>query len=154
MPRRPCQILLVEDDPSDRFLIIRALGADYTRNLQTVADGAEALAYLRREAPFEHAPKPDLILLDLKLPKKDGRQVLAEMRADSEWRSIPVIIVTSTDAEDETLKQYAGYANAYVKKSLDGEQFAQTLQRTLHAWVTIIEASLDDHADLPALSAQ
>jgi two-component system, chemotaxis family, response regulator Rcp1 len=136
MPSSSC-ILLVEDDPNDALLILRALGDEYTQNFHAVEDGVEALEFLCQQGTFIDAPRPDLILLDLKLPKKDGRQVLSEIRADATLKSVRVIIVTSLDMEEENFRQYAGFADGYIRKSTDLEQFTKGIQRIVTAWLTI-----------------
>src|SRR5215468_10049461 len=111
----PVEVLLVEDNPGDVLLTREALrdGKVHTR-LNVVTDGEQALAYLRRQPPFENAPRPDLILLDLNLPRKNGQEVLAEIKGDEFFRRIPVVVLTSSQAEQDILKSYDLRANCYV----------------------------------------
>ena len=116
----PVEILLVEDNPADVRLTREALSSDTLWNhLNAAKDGVEAMAYLRREGKFASAARPDLILLDLNLPKKDGREVLAEIKADPNLMRIPVIVLTTSDAEEDILKTYGLHANCYVTKPVD-----------------------------------
>jgi two-component system, chemotaxis family, response regulator Rcp1 len=117
---RPIQVLLVEDNPGDAHLTREALDGSILRiELSVVTDGVQAMAFLNRRGSFAQAPRPDLILLDLNLPKKDGRQVLADIKSDSALRSIPVIILTSSDAENDMTKSHALGASHYLVKSTD-----------------------------------
>ncbi len=109
-------ILLVEDDPTDSLFVIRAVGEKPYQSLQAVEDGVQALNYLYRLGTYVDAPRPDLILLDIKLPQQDGSAVLREMRADASLKSIPVIILTSANTEEQCFRQYAGCANGYLRK--------------------------------------
>ena len=121
---RPIELLLVEDNPGDVRLTKEALREGKVRNhLNVAADGVEAMAYLRREGPHAQARQPDLILLDLNLPKKSGREVLAEIKADPKLRRIPVVILTVSKAEEDILKSYNLHANCYITKPVDLEQF-------------------------------
>ena len=113
---RPIEILLVEDNPGDVRLTQEALREGKVRNNLNVAkDGMEGLDFLRRLGPFAHAPRPDLILLDLNLPKMDGREVLAEIKEDADLRTIPVVVVTSSEAEEDIVRSYDLHANCYIK---------------------------------------
>src|ERR687884_1433856 len=117
---RAIEILLVEDSPGDVRLTREALRDGKVRNnLSVVTDGVEALAFLRREGRYADAPRPDLILLDLNLPKKDGREVLAEIKADPNLRRIPVVVLTTSEAEQDIVETYNLHANCYVKKPVD-----------------------------------
>jgi CheY-like chemotaxis protein len=137
---RPIEILLVEDNPGDVRLTLEILKETKVRNTLTVAaDGVEALDLLRRTGRYTHAVRPDLILLDLNLPKKDGRQVLAEIKADPVLRSIPVVILTTSKAEEDIVKSYNLYANCYVTKPVDLEQFAKVVQSIEDFWLTIVK---------------
>ncbi len=127
-------ILLVEDDPRDSLFVARAVGEEPRQSLQAVEDGIEALDYLYRLGIYADAPRPDLILLDLKLPRKDGSAVLMEIRADAKLKSVPVIILTSANTEAERFRQYAGCANGYIRKSTDLGAFTRLLQSTLDFW--------------------
>ena len=121
---RPIEILLVEDNPGDVRLTQEALGEAKVRNNLAVArDGVEALSYLRREPPFQDATRPDLILLDLNLPRKDGREVLSEIKADPTLRRLPVVVLTTSSAEKDVLESYNLYANCYITKPVDLDQF-------------------------------
>ena len=118
------EVLLVEDDPGDVLMTQEAFTDHKLRNnLTVVNDGVEALAYLRREGPYAGATRPDLILLDLNLPRKDGREVLAEIKADPELRLIPVVVLTTSGADDDVVGSYRLHANAYVTKPVDFEAF-------------------------------
>jgi CheY-like chemotaxis protein len=133
-------ILLVEDNPGDARLMQEALAEARVRNrLHLVADGVEALAYLRRQHPFASAIRPDLILLDLNLPGKDGRDVLAEIKRDEDLRRIPVVILTSSQAEADIARAYDLHANAYVTKPLDVEQFITVVKSIEDFWLTIVK---------------
>src|SRR6059036_3081523 len=121
---KPIEILLIEDNAGDARLAKEALRDAKVRNhLTWLADGVEALAYLRREGRFEKAPRPDLILLDLNLPRKDGREVLAEIKAHEKRKRIPVVVLTTSEAEEDVLKAYNLNANCYVTKPVDLDQF-------------------------------
>jgi CheY-like chemotaxis protein len=133
-------ILLVEDNPGDARLMQEALAEARVRNrLHVVADGVEALAYLRRQHPFASAIRPDLILLDLNLPGKDGRDVLAEIKRDQDLRRIPVVILTSSQAAADIARAYDLHANAYVTKPLDLEQFITVVKSIEDFWLTIVK---------------
>ncbi len=136
---RPVEILLVEDNPGDVRLTIEALHESKVRNTLSVAsDGVEALAFLRREGRHRDAPRPDLILLDLNLPKMDGREVLAEIKADGELRTIPVVILTTSRAEQDILKSYNLHANCYITKPVDLDQFITVVKSIEDFWLTIV----------------
>jgi CheY-like chemotaxis protein len=137
---RPIEILLVEDNPADVRLTVEILKETKVRNTLTVAaDGVEALDLLRRNGRYTHATRPDLILLDLNLPRKDGRQVLAEIKADPVLRLIPVVILTSSKAEEDIAKSYSLYANCYVTKPVDLEQFVKVVKSIEDFWLTIVK---------------
>ena len=139
MSARPIEILLVEDNPGDVRLTREALNEGHVRNNLTVAkDGAEALAMARREPPYDAAPRPDLMLLDLNLPRLDGRQVLAEMKADPELRRIPVVVLTTSKAEEDVLRSYDLHANSYITKPVDFDQFIKVVQSIEEFWLTIV----------------
>jgi chemotaxis family two-component system response regulator Rcp1 len=136
---RPAQILLVEDNPGDVRLTMEALrDAKVRNNLHVVADGVEAMNFLRREGTYLEAPRPDLILLDLNLPKKDGREVLAEIKADDHLRSIPVVILTTSQAEQDIVRSYNLHANCYVTKPVDLDQFIKVVRSIEDFWLTIV----------------
>jgi CheY-like chemotaxis protein len=123
------EILLVEDDPGNVLLTQEALGENkYPVIIHDVPDGVAAMAFLRGKPPYANAARPDLVLLDLNLPKKDGREVLAEIKADPDLRSIPVVFLTTSAAEADVLRSYDLHANAYVQKPLDMDQFVDVIQ--------------------------
>jgi two-component system, chemotaxis family, response regulator Rcp1 len=136
---RPVEILLVEDNPGDVRLTREALREGKVSNrLHVAADGEEALAFLRREGEHADAVRPDLILLDLNLPKKDGRQVLAEVKADPALRQIPVVILTSSQAEEDICRSYDLHANCYVTKPVDLDQFMTVVRAVEDFWLAIV----------------
>jgi CheY-like chemotaxis protein len=136
---RPIEILLVEDNPGDVRLTIEALKEGKVRNVLNVArDGVEAVAYLRREGPYANATRPDLILLDLNLPRKDGREVLAEIKEDATLRRIPVVVLTTSKAEEDILRTYDLHANCYITKPVDLEQFIQVVRSIDDFWLTVV----------------
>jgi chemotaxis family two-component system response regulator Rcp1 len=136
---RVIEILLVEDNPADARLTREALrDAKVQNNLSVVDDGVEALAFLQREGAYDKSPRPDLILLDLNLPRKDGRQVLAEIKADPDLKMIPVVILTTSTAEEDVLNSYGLHANAYVKKPVDFSQFLRVVQAIEEFWLTLV----------------
>ena len=133
------EILLVEDNPGDVRLTQEALKETKLRNnLNVVWDGEEAMAFLRREGQYADAPRPDLVLLDLNLPKKDGREVLAEMKGDPGLKRIPVVILTTSMAEADVLRMYDLHANCYVTKPVDLDQFIRVVQTIEEFWLTIV----------------
>ena len=137
---RPIEILLVEDNPGDVRLTQEALGEAKVRNNLAVArDGVEALAYLRRESPFENSVRPDLFLLDLNLPRKDGREVLAEIKSDPDLRRLPVVVLTTSTAEKDILESYNLYANCYINKPVDLDQFVSIVSSIEDFWLTIVK---------------
>jgi CheY-like chemotaxis protein len=142
VPRTPIEILLVEDNPGDVRLTREALrDAKVTNNLQVASDGVEAIALLRKEGEHRHAPRPDLILLDLNLPRKGGREVLEEIKEDPELKHIPVVILTTSQAEKDILESYHLRANAYVTKPVDLEQFLKVVQSIEQFWLEIVKLS-------------
>jgi CheY-like chemotaxis protein len=137
---RSVEILLVEDNPGDVRLTLEALKEGKMRNHLSVAeDGAEALAFLRREGKHTGAPRPDLIFLDLNLPKKDGREVLAQIKKDDNLKSIPVVILTTSKAEEDIIKTYNLHANCYVTKPVDLEQFIKVVRTIEDFWFSIVK---------------
>ena len=137
---RPIEILLVEDNPGDVRLTQEALKEDKVHNnLHVVGDGMEALAWLRREGRFADTPRPDIILLDLNLPRKDGREVLSDIKTDVELRRIPVVVLTTSRAEEDVLKAYDFNANCYITKPVDLEQFIKVVQSIKEFWLTIVK---------------
>ena len=136
---RPIQILLVEDNAADVRLTIEALHEGKVRNSLAVArDGAEAMRMLRREGEFASAVRPDLILLDLNLPRKDGREVLAEIKADDELKRIPVVVLTTSSAEVDILNSYSLHANCYITKPVDLEQFVHVVRSIDDFWLSVV----------------
>jgi len=136
---RPIEILLVEDNPGDVRLTQEALREGKVRNhLHVAADGVEAMAFLRREGQHARAPQPDLILLDLNLPKKGGREVLAEIKEDPDLRRIPVVILTVSKAEEDVLKSYNLHANCYITKPVNLDQFLEVVKSIEDFWLTVV----------------
>jgi chemotaxis family two-component system response regulator Rcp1 len=136
---RPAEILLVEDNYGDVVLAKKAFQIAKIANRITVAgDGVEALAVLRREGAHVNAPPVDLILLDLNLPKKDGKEVLAEIKADADLRRIPVVVLTSSRTELDVVKSYNLHANSYVVKPVNLERFGEIVRSIEHFWFTIV----------------
>lgn len=137
---RPISILLVEDNPGDVRLVqeIFQEGMIYNR-LNIVRDGEEAVLYLHRQGAYANATQPDLILLDLNLPKKSGDQVLAEIKSDDRLRKIPVIILTASKAEEDIVKAYNHYANCYLTKPIDLNQFIHVVQAIKTFWLSIVQ---------------
>jgi len=137
---RPVEILLVEDNPGDIRLTQETLKDSKLLNrMSVVVDGVEAMAFLRREGPYSAATRPDLILLDLNLPKKDGREVLTEIKADESLRRIPVVVLTTSDAQSDILKVYDLHANCYIKKPVDLDQFIEVVKAIEAFWFTIVK---------------
>ena len=137
---RPVEILLVEDNPGDVRLTREALKEAKVHNSLSVAgDGVEAMAFLHRQGSYATAPRPDIVLLDLNLPKKDGREVLAEVKADPDLRRIPVVILTTSKAEEDILKTYDLHANCFVTKPVDFDQFIKVIQSIEGFWLTIVQ---------------
>jgi CheY-like chemotaxis protein len=136
----PIEILLVEDNPDDADLTIDALRNGRVRNRVTVVeDGVEAMDYLRRGGRHTSAVRPDLILLDLNLPRKNGQEVLAEIKQDPSLRRIPVVIMTSSDDEKDILAAYNLYVNCYVTKPVDLDQFIKVVKSIEHFWLTVVK---------------
>jgi CheY-like chemotaxis protein len=137
---KPVEILLVEDNLADVRLTRETLKEEkLNNNLRVVNDGVEALAFLRREGKYANAGRPDLILLDLNLPRKDGREVLAEIKNDPDLRSIPVVVLTISEAEKDILKSYDLHANCYIVKPLDLNQFSKVVKSIQEFWLTIVK---------------
>jgi two-component system, chemotaxis family, response regulator Rcp1 len=132
------EILLVEDNPGDVRLTREALKEGRIRsNMQVVTDGVEALEYLRREGGHGDAVRPDLILLDLNLPRKDGREVLEVIKADPALRSIPVVVLTSSQAEQDIIRAYALHANCYVSKPVELDRFIEVVKSLVNFWLSV-----------------
>ncbi len=137
---RLVEILLVEDNPGDVRLTQEAFKENKLRNsLNVVEDGLEAMLFLRRVGKYADASRPDLILLDLNLPKKDGREVLAEIKEDPDLKSIPVVVLTTSKAEEDVIKSYNLHANCYVTKPVDLEQFIAVVKSIEDFWLTIVK---------------
>jgi len=137
---KPIEILLVEDNPGDARLTMELLKESKIRNrVSVVDDGIEATAYLRKEGEFSEAPRPDLILLDLNMPRKDGREVLAEIKQDPALKRIPVVVLTASSAEEDIVRSYELHANAYITKPVDFDQFAKVVQSIEEFWFTIVK---------------
>ncbi|MBC8171761.1 MAG: response regulator [Anaerolineae bacterium] len=133
-------ILLVEDNPGDVRLTVEALKDTRLYNhLSVVNDGVEAMAFLRREAPFVDVPRPDLILLDLNLPRKDGREVLAEIKTDDDLKRIPVVVLTTSNDENDILGTYNLHANCYIAKPVDLNQFLTIVKSIQNFWFSIVK---------------
>jgi len=133
-------VLLVEDDDGDVLMTREAFEHHKIRNnLHVVQDGEEALQFLRREGPYVDAPRPGLILLDLNLPRRDGREVLAELKADPELRVIPVVVLTTSEAEEDILRSYSLHANAYVSKPVDFDRFIDVIRQIDDFFVTVVK---------------
>lgn len=131
-------ILLVEDNPGDARLAQEALKeGQMSSRLQVVVDGVEAMSFLRREGGYANAPRPNLVLLDLNLPRKDGRQVLAEMKADPELRRIPVVVLTTSQAEQDILRSYDLHANCYITKPVDLDRFISVVRSIEEYWCSV-----------------
>jgi chemotaxis family two-component system response regulator Rcp1 len=136
----PIEILLVEDNPGDARLAAEALKENKVRNnLYHVKDGVEAMRFLRRQAEYADAPLPDLVLLDLNLPRKDGHEVLKEMKGDAKLRLIPVVVLTTSAAERDLIKSYNLHANAYVVKPMSLDQFVEVVQGIEEFWLSIVK---------------
>lgn len=137
---KPIEILLVEDNPGDVRLATEALREGKVLNtLHVAVDGVEALDFLNRRGRFAGAPHPDMILLDLNLPKKDGREVLAEIKGDERFRRIPVIVLTTSSAEQDILSSYDLHANCYVTKPVDLDQFIGAIRQIEDFWLSVVK---------------
>ena len=135
---RAINVLLVEDDEGDAVLTREAFQEYLHNRLDVVNDGNQALAYLRREPPYHDAPTPDLVLLDLNLPGRDGREVLSEIKSDDALRHIPVVVLTTSAAEDDVLHSYQLHANAFVSKPVDLDGFVAAIRQIDHFFVSVV----------------
>ena len=136
---KPIEILMIEDSPSDALVAREALEyAKVLNAVHVVDDGDEAMAFLRRQGRFADAPRPDLILLDLKLPRKSGQEVLAEIKSDQNLMHIPVVILTTSKDEEEVLKAYSHHANCYITKPVDFDNFAAVVRSIEDFWFTVV----------------
>ena len=141
---KPIEVLLVEDNPGDVRLMLEALKEGKVLNrVNVVEDGVEAMAFMRQEGKYADAPRPDLILLDLNLPLKDGRQVLAEIKTDADLKRIPVVILTVSQAEEDILKSYNLYANCYITKPVNLDDFISVVKAIENFWLTIVKLPPD-----------
>ncbi len=139
-PLEPVQILLVEDSPADIELTREALAdARVANDLHVVQDGVDAMAFLRKEPPYAEQPTPDLVLLDLNLPRKDGREVLEEAKADPALAPIPVVVLTTSSAEADILRSYELHANSYITKPVRFDEFLRTVQSLEDFWLTVVK---------------
>ena len=136
---RPLELLLVEDSPTDILMTKEAFEhAKVLLNLHSVEDGVEVLKFLRREGKYGQVPRPDLILLDLNLPKKDGREVLAEIKADDELKSIPVVVLTTSKAEEDIARAYHLHANCFITKPVGFANFTEVVRSIERFWLTVV----------------
>lgn len=136
---RPVEILLVEDSPTDVMLAEEALEYAKMRNsLHVAKDGVEAMAFLRKQGKYAAVPRPDLILLDLNLPRKNGREVLTEVKADDDLKSIPVVVITTSQAQEDVLKAYGLHANCYISKPVDFNQLTNVVRAIDNFWFTVV----------------
>jgi CheY-like chemotaxis protein len=136
----PIEVLLVEDDPGDVLLIREAFDDNKVANrLHVVADGVEALEFMRQQGGYGDAPRPDLVLLDLNLPRKDGREVLAEVKNDDALRTIPIVVLTTSQAEEDVLRSYDLHANAYVTKPVDFDRFIGVVRQIDQFFVSVVK---------------
>ena len=137
---RTIEILLVEDSVGDARLTLEAFKeGKVMNNVTVISDGVAALAYLRRQGAYANSVRPDLILLDLNLPKKDGREVLAEIKDDEDLMKIPVVVLTTSAAEEDIARAYSRHANCYITKPVDFQQFVHIIQSIEQFWLTIVE---------------
>jgi chemotaxis family two-component system response regulator Rcp1 len=145
---KPVEILLVEDNPGDIRLTIEALKeSKIINNLNVVYDGTEAMEFLTKQGKHKDKPRPDLILLDLNLPKKDGREVLAEIKANDNLKRIPVVILTTSEADEDILKTYQLHANCYITKPVNIDQFIKVVKSVGDFWFSIVKLPPNGHKD-------
>lgn len=136
----PIEILLIEDNPADIRLTQEAFREARLHNtMHVVQDGVSAMAFIRQTAPYQQAPRPDLILLDLNLPKKDGREILSEIKADPHTRTIPVVVLTTSADEEDVLRSYDLHANAYLVKPIDVLRFIKMIQSLESFWLSVVK---------------
>ena len=136
---KPIDVLLVEDDPGDVLMTREAFEHNKVRNrLSVVADGVSALEFLRKEGEYADAPTPDLVLLDLNLPRMDGREVLEALKSDAAMRSIPVVVLTTSEAEEDVVRSYSLHANAYVTKPVDFDRFIDVVRQIDEFFVEVV----------------
>lgn len=140
MDTNPIEILLVEDNEGDVWLVEEVFEYARIRNIIHVAeDGEEAMEFLNKEKKFDNAPTPDLILLDLNLPGKDGREVLEEIKKDNKLKSIPVVVLTTSKAEEDIIKSYDLHANSYITKPVDFDQFIKVVKSIEDFWLEVVK---------------
>jgi len=145
-PFAPVEILLVEDNEDDVELTQLALeNGKMANNLHVARDGVEGLAFLRREEPFCDAPRPDLILLDLNMPRMDGREMLAVMKADEDLKRIPVVVLTTSDAADDVLRAYNMHANSYLTKPVEFDRFVKIAAQVADYWFALVKLPPNGH---------
>jgi CheY-like chemotaxis protein len=143
---RPIDVLLVEDCATDLLMTREALGrSKLLIQLHTVEDGVAALSFLRREGSFANMPRPDLIMLDLNLPKKNGHEVLTEIKADAALCTIPVVILTSSKAEEDIARAYHAHANCYISKPVNFAQFTEVVRSIEHFWIAVVTLPREEH---------
>ncbi|MFH1532081.1 MAG: response regulator [Pseudomonadota bacterium] len=142
----PIEILLVEDNPGDVILTREALrSGKISNNLQVVEDGEQAMAYLRREGPYADAPRPDVILLDLNLPRKDGREVLGEVKSDHDLKHIPVVVLTTSQSEADVMETYGLHANCYLVKPVEYGPFLEVIRSFESFWLSVVRLPPNNH---------
>lgn len=145
---RPVDILLVEDNPGDVRLTIEALKeGKVNNNLHVAGDGVEAMNFLRREGKYANAPRPDIILLDLNLPRKDGREVLTDIKRDDTLKAIPVVIMTTSKAEEDIVRSYKLHANCYITKPVGLEKFVEVVKSIEDFWLCIVKLPKEDREE-------
>ncbi len=145
--QKSINVLLVENNPEDAYLMQEAFKATHLTNfLYVVNDGVEAMDFLHKEGEYEEAPRPDLILLALNMPRKDGREVLSEVKSDPKLQNIPVIVLTASDTETDILKSYNLHANCYITKPAELEKFIKLMKQIEHFWLNIV--SLPPHGEM------
>ena len=136
----PIEILLVEDNPGDARLAMEALKECKLRNrIHLVEDGEEAMDFLLRNGRFEDAPRPDLVLLDLNLPKHDGSEVLSDIKNNPDLKQIPVVILTVSKAEEDIVRSYSAHANCFITKPIDFDQFLEVIKAVEHFWLSVVQ---------------
>ncbi|HKS99721.1 MAG TPA: response regulator [Rugosimonospora sp.] len=143
----PITVLMVEDDPDDVYLTEDALRTTRLRmNLHVVNDGVEAMQFLRREDGYAGSPRPDLVLLDLNLPRMDGREVLSAIRSDPAFTGLPVVVLTTSKAEQDVMSSYQQHANCYISKPVDIEQFRAVVASIESFWFTVVQLPPGSHS--------
>ena len=137
---KPVEILLVEDNPADARLVVEVFKDFSVKNkIHVVVDGIAAMDFLNKKGEYKNVPRPDIILLDLNLPRKDGREVLKEIKEDEELRCIPVVILTTSSAKEDIIKTYSNHANCYITKPVDFDQFLKVVQSIENFWLTVVK---------------